>query len=317
MTRPSTAFAFALLIAVMVIAGLGVFAASDLWSVVRAQSAGDTIRVSVVATDSNGQSVRGLQRSDFSLKDDGRDVTVTSFQAVTSTQSSALGPSIVLMLGSSGMSPELTSRVQRLGRRFFDLAGDDDEISVVRFAVRQDEVAGGRSDMLMRLAEYRAAYGPPLNVKTSWDVLEAITKASDGLAEKGDGRRKALVWVGPAWVVDVIEPKLAERELIWERWVNALTATARANVSVYAIDPHGLTGRVRINPDGLIAHTGGIALENTNEWEDAVARVWQETGSYYALEYMPPRSMKPLHTVQVKSQKSDVKVRARRTRGEP
>jgi hypothetical protein len=301
----------------IVIAGVGVLAVSAWWPAMRAQSAGETLRVSVVATDSNGQSIRGLQQSDFFLKDDGRDVAVTSFQAVTSAQSSVLGRSIVLMLGSSGMRPELTARVQRVGQRFFDLAGDDDEISVVRFAVRQDEVAGSRSDMLMRLAEYRASYGPPLNAKTSWDVLEAVAKVSEGLAEAGDERRKAIVWVGPAWVVDVTEPKLAEHELIWERWVNALTATARANVSVYAIDAEGLTGRVRVNPYGLIAHTGGMALENTNEWENAVARVWQETGSYYTLEYIPARSMKSLHSVQVKSGKSGVKVRARRTRGEP
>src|SRR5262245_14496647 len=75
----------------MVIVGLAVLAGSVLFPAVRAQSAGETIRVSVVATDSNGQSVRGLQPSDISLKDDGRAVKVTSFQAVTSTQSSAQG----------------------------------------------------------------------------------------------------------------------------------------------------------------------------------------------------------------------------------
>ena len=52
-------------------------------------------------------------------------------------------------------------------------------------------------------------------------------------------------------------------------------------------------------------------------WEDAVARVWQETGSYYTLEYTSVASMRALHSVQVKSGKSDVKVRARLTRGEP
>jgi len=302
----------------IVIVALCVVTGSALWPVPRAQSVGESIRVSVVATDSKGQPVRGLQVSDFSLKDDGHSVTVTSFQAVTSAQSSAQGRSVVLMLGSSGMGPELTSRVQGLGRRFFDLAGDDDELAVVRFAVRQDvEAAGPRADMLMRLAEYRAPYGPPLNGKTSWDVLDAVAKVSDRLAEDGDARRKAIVWVGPAWVVDVTEPKLGGRELVWDRWVNALTATARANVSVYALDPAGLTGRVRINPDGLISHTGGTSLENTNDWEDAVARVWQETGSYYTLEYTPVRSMKELHSVRVTSAKSAVKVRARRTRGEP
>jgi VWFA-related protein len=283
-------------------------------AVVLAQSAVDPVRVSIVATGADGQPVRGLRQSDFVVKEDGRSVTVAAFDAVTSALSDTKGRSIVLMLGASGISPELTLRVQQIAERFYEIAGDDDEISVVRFAVGSDEVAGSRSDMRMRVAEYRASYGPPYNDKTSFDVLKAVARTADQLRDRNDGRRHAIVWIGPAWLVDVVEPPLRERELIWDDWLRALTASARADVSVYAIDPNGLTGGVRINPDGLISHTGGTALENTNEWRDAVNRIWQETGSYYTLEYVPAAGSRALHSIEVKTGRRGIKIRARRTR---
>jgi VWFA-related protein len=279
-----------------------------------AQSTLDPVRVSIVATGSDGQPVRGLRQSDFAVKEDGRGVTVTSFDAVTSAPSATRGRSIVLMLGASGISPELTLRVQQIAERFYELAGDDDEISVVRFAVSSDEVAGSRADMRMRVAEYRASYGPPHNDKTSFDVLKAVARTADQLRDRDDGRRHAIVWIGPAWLVDVVEPPLRERELIWDEWLRALTAAGRADASVYAIDPNGLTGGIRINPDGLISRTGGAALENTNEWRDAVDRVWQETGSYYTLEYVPAGGDRALHSIEVKTDRRGIKIRARRTR---
>ena len=77
----------------------------------------------------------------------------------------------------------------------------------------------------------------------------------------------------------------------------------------------GLTGSVRINPDGLIAQTGGKVFDNSNELKNAVDRIWDETGSYYRLEYEPQAgSSRELQTINVKVSKPGVQVRARKSR---
>ena len=78
---------------------------------------------------------------------------------VTASDSTPAGRSIVLLLTGAGGDDTLTATVQRIARDFISRGGANDRVSVVRIAHRNDEVAGIRDDMLMRIAEYRAPYG--------------------------------------------------------------------------------------------------------------------------------------------------------------
>jgi hypothetical protein len=109
-------------------------------------------------------------------------------------------------------------------------------------------------------------------------------------------------------------PPRREYELLWPHWVKALNVLARANASVYVIDPKGLDGRTTLSPDGLVAQTGGVQIENSNDFPTAVDRVWRETGNYYTLEYMPEERQRELHAIEVKALNPAWRVRARRSR---
>jgi len=269
------------------------------------------VELSVAVTDRDGRTVRGLTAADFSVRENGR---AMQLDRVTASDTMG-GRSIVLLLGGAGGSDELTLYAQGLAREFINRAGPDDRISVVRYAHRNDEVAGTRSDMLMRIAEYRAPFGEPFNPKTWETVLRTVTRISKQIESENRPGRSAIVWIGAPRMFDVAEPRQRNYELLWPYWVEALNATARADASLYLIDPQGLTGSVRINPDGLIAQTGGQAFDNSNEFKNAIDRVWEETGNYYRLEYDAGGSRRnELQTIQVKVDKPGIQVRARKSR---
>jgi hypothetical protein len=257
--------------------------------------------------------VRNLRAADFTLREDGKPVAVTSFAVTNAAETAGAGRSIVHVLGGQGGDPDLTLRYQLIAQKFFARAGARDTISVVRMKDEHDEVGGSKEEMLMRLAEFRAPYGEPFNPKTSETILSRIAVVSRDLPDNNPGR-KAIVCIGPAYVFDVLEPQQREYELLWPYWVKALNASARANASIYVIDPTGLNGRRTLNPDGLVNQTGGSLFENTNEFEDAVDRIWGETGAYYTLEYTSPGSKREIHSIEVKTSAGDGKVRARRSR---
>ena len=207
----------------------------------------------------------------------------------------------------------MTTRAQKIARGFVEAAGANDQVSVVRVARSQDEIAGDRQDMLMRIAEYRAPMGEPFNAKTSHEVLDLVAKVSRDLMD-AEAPRRAIVFVGSPWFYDIVDPIDREHSLVWPHWVSALTTAARANVSVYVIDPNGLGGRIRINPDGLVAQTGGDVFYNINDFNRAMDRVWRDTSSYYALEYVPDISKREIQEVSVKTTRPGLTVRARRSR---
>jgi hypothetical protein len=56
--------------------------------------------------------------------------------------------------------------------------------------------------------------------------------------------------------------------------------------------------------------TGGYAFFNTNFFERAVDRVWQEAAAYYPLSYEPGVSDDRSHQIEVRVKRRGVEVRA-------
>ena len=134
------------------------------------------------------------------------------------------------------------------------------------------------------------------------------------------GRRKALLLVGEGVDFDINEAvglagSTASAVLLDTH--DAIASASRGNVSIYAIDPRGLTtgsedlitqsstfpeqgaglqslqNELRLSQDSLrvlAANTGGFAVLNRNDFNTAFDRIVQENSQYYLLGYYSTNS---------------------------
>ena len=159
------------------------------------------------------------------------------------------------------------------------------------------------------------------------------------------GRRKSLVLFSEGIeydIYDVFNNRAASSIMADAR--EAIAAAQRANVTIFAVDPRGLTqlGDEAITiqslsddpqvdygtPRGfandllmaqeslisLAQETGGVAIVRTNDIAGGLWRIERETSRYYVLGYVADRSTAPgkFRTIEVKVRKPGLKVRARR-----
>ena len=280
-----------------------------------AASSGDLVELDVVVLDRHEQPVADLRQEDFQIKEDGRVVDVKTFTHVTALGS--LQPDderiVTLLMDDVGVGIAGTSAMQAIAQVLLSPLGRGDELSVVRLSSGSDEAFGDFHTARDRIAGYRGGIVPFSNRDTPETVLKAVTKISKQL-EAMDHRRKAIICLGLSAVCDVEDPPLGAHSVLWPHWVAALNAAARANVSVYTVDPTGLNQRSGARGIGLVKLTGGERFANSNDFERAAAAVWREASRYYLLGYWPPAGPRELHNIDVKVARKDVHLRVRRTR---
>lgn len=290
--------------------GIGALSLAGLGA--KAQTPQPDVTLSAVVLDQNGAPVTDLKPADFQVLENGKPVDVVDLNTVDPAVPDLPPRSIVLVLGASGTPPAQTVNAQKIARGFFVGPGEKDDITVVRMANRdQDLAAGDRAEMLKRVDDYRGGAGEPRH--DARDVLKLVATLSDDLRGAAAPRR-AIVFIGSPLVFDIYTPRQRQYEIEWSYWVDALTAAARANVSVYVVDANGLTGTVPINPDGLVAQTGGEVFYGTNDVTRARDQIWRDTSSYYVLKYRPAASGHELQNVSVKVTRAGTTVLARRSR---
>jgi VWFA-related protein len=271
------------------------------------------VELDAVVVDGNGP-VRGLHRDDFQVQEDGRKVAVTSFTEVSAAgiAGDADGRSVALLLddtiGAAG-----TSIMQSLARLFLSRARPVDAVAVVRLTHREDEATGPFLIARDRIDEYRSEALPYFGRETIENALQAVTSISKQL-EPIAHRRKVVICLGRRSVCD---PYLdvPESSLMWPYWRDALSAAARANVSVYVADPAGVRGDPDLG-DGLVDHTGGASFVQTNDFAHTADAIWNEAGHYYLLGYTPSARPRELHSIAVKMKPRGLHVRARLNRGD-
>jgi hypothetical protein len=179
---------------------------------------------------------------DFRVREDGRDVAVDSLAEVSSeTRNDAR--TVVLVLDDTAVDAPLTPVVQKIARMFVSRMGVSVKLSVVRFNDRSDEAVSGRERSLERIDAYTAGAVPFFGRDTLENALTKVAKISTPF-EAIEHRRKTIVAIASPRVFDVQQPPQRESSLLWDYWVSALTSASRANVSVYVVDPEGITGHV-------------------------------------------------------------------------
>jgi VWFA-related protein len=266
----------------------------------------------VVVIDRGGKPVTDLQPNEITVRENGRNVVIDSFKAVTPDAPSApgAGRAIVLLLDDLGMPSGYTAKVQQTATLLLEKAAPTDAVAVMRLGAREN-LSIDRTESLRRIKEY-ASKGDQSSGKET--ALRVAAEVSQRLMNAGM-RRKLLVWLGEPGVIDVEE--LDERgrndfPYIWQNWQQAMAITAQANVSVYAIDPIGRGGRSV--PDGFLLRTGGD-LFSAGEVSASIDRVMAESANYYLLSYKAPENnRKELRTIDVRTSRSGLQIRARKNR---
>jgi VWFA-related protein len=297
---------------------LAVSGASAAVVVVRSAQSTDSpylVELDAVVIDDSGRPVTGLRQEDFQVREDGRSVELKTFDAVIDTGDGgrSVARSIVLLLDDSGIGAGNTLTIQSIARMFVARMAAQDEFSVVRLNNRRDEAFGDRLEALMRISEYKSDALPFFGRETVENALKVFARVSRTL-EAIEQRRKALVCVGVPAVCSTMEP--ASRSSVLSRyWVDAMGAMARANASLYSLEPNGVSGSGRPVSGSIADATGGDVFRNTSDITRLIDIVRRDTGNYYLLGYWPSASKSDLHSIEVKVNKRGLRVRARRYRG--
>lgn len=174
------------------------------------------------------------------------------------------------------------------------------------------------------------------------------------------GRRKTMLLFSEGVDYDItdiirgVDQRASQASIVLDDVREAVSAAARANVSIYAIDPRGLTDMgddtiafgslgnqdnpgnglglsglrneqmmAQMNLRTLSDETGGFATVNTNQFANAFQRIVEENSTYYVLAYYPPSNKRDgkFHKIEVKTTRPGLTVRSRKgyqaPRGKP
>ena len=262
-----------------------------------------------------------------------------------------------------------TARIRAAARQFIErYVGANDMIAVVNtsgyakamqdftsnraLALRAIEGAIGNKEMSSteaRLQDYNmgggsnvsAAFNDMLRYNNARNTLRVLRNLSDYLAGMR-GRRKAVVLFSEGINYDLVDainnPHTTDVQHEMRDFVAAAT---RGNISVYTVDPRGVTSgmedaieigsmpsdgsitstqlsdELRLEHDSLrtiAEETGGFAVLNQNDYRNAFSRILDDSSSYYVLGYYPTNDKRDgrVRSVQVRVLKPGLRVRTRR-----
>ncbi len=186
----------------------------------------------------------------------------------------------------------------------------------------------------------------PRDMERGYDArmaLETIANVSNFVGSIR-GRRKAIVWFSEGIDYDIYNFQKREASTITEKMKDVIATATRSDVSIYSIDPRGLTSLAdeSINVSGgfpndpllnlsmqsfqdslrraqdslrsLSEETGGFAAVNSNDFTNAFTRVVKDNSGYYVLGYYPKDERRDgrFRRIQVKVNRPGLEVRSRR-----
>jgi VWFA-related protein len=304
----------------------------------------DAIELDAFVTDAEGNPVTDLRADDFEVLEDGRPQAITSFALVNipierterplyspsaiepDVQTNTRGEGRVYVIALDEVDPQLVPRTRLFLRRFVEQHVAANDIAAVVYLGRgrardaQDftsnrrllvqaieKFSGGFSSMPTPAAALAAS--GPLSTGENEALSRARMRSLRDLTEfmaRMRGRRKSMIYVTETLgdVFGVLDYNGGARSIGFDDLHAAITAATRGNVSIYPVDPRGLTagggsGDAEIAPEpggpAGLAHiqelraladaTGGFAVVNTNTFDEAFTRIVRENSAYYVLGF--------------------------------
>jgi VWFA-related protein len=299
-------------------------------------------------------------------------------EADVQSNARANGRVYLIVLDDLHIHPLRTSRVKAAVRRFIEQHFGTNDLAAVVFtsgrgdagqeftnnrrlllaAVDRFMGAKIRSPTLDRLEQYRRDQGMRSAEEAARrvsdpNVMERGLKARNALDSVKNlaeflagvrGRRKALLFISEGIDYEIHDPfNNPDATAIIDASRDAIGAATRANVSIYSIDPRGLTSmgeegievdsfpedpaygigpmsmldELRISQDSLRTlseETGGFAAVNRNDFGGAFERVVTENSTYYMLGYYPSNDRRDgrFRKIEVRVRRPGLQVRSRK-----
>jgi len=275
----------------------------------------DLVLVDTIVVDRSGRPVHGLRQEEFEVFEDGAPKPIESFTEISAEGGDLDGRLIVVLLDDVTVSPTLTVRVKSIARGFVERMGPRDEIGIVRLNGDTGRVTRNRAALLGKIDGYLPGVGIGFGGRWAEVTLDTIADLSAQFAA-AEHPRKTLVCIGSSYLFNVREPA-PSNGFVRPNWFDALRAAARHNVSLYVIDPRGLSAvEEGFDSGGLAMETGGLSFQ-TNMFDRAIDRVWRDAGNYYLLGYAatPERQGEKTRRIKVRTSRDGVTIRARRAIG--
>jgi VWFA-related protein len=309
------------------------------------------LTVDVQVYNKSGQAVRGLQKQDFTVLDDKQPINIVSFQAVDRNSPTASDPpsEIILVVDAVNAGFHAVTYQRSEIRKFLLQNGGKlpEPVSLVFFTDREMKTENEPSRDGNALAALYDQYETGLRVVNrsqgiygAAERYEMSIKALDSLisyAAKFPGR-KLMIWVSPGWPLlsgPRIEIDAKQEQQIFNTVVLASTALRQADITLYSIDPLGLSdfgvrttfyeefvkgapypNRVLPGDLGLqviAEQTGGLVVHTTNDLTTAVAHCAADAEAYYILSFDAPKPDHPdeLHSLAVTVDRQGASARTR------
>ena len=319
----------------------------------------EAVEIDAFVTDAQGNPIIDLTIDDFEVFEDGAPQAITSMSLVNIplereerpmhlaapiepdvfTNTGPEGRLYVIALDSVGAAYAL--RTRHFMRRFLEqhLAANDAAAIVCvtrcRGADTQDFTSNRRL-LLESIEKYSGGLGG-----SQRDRMRALRDLTEFMA-KLRGRRKTMIYItsglfageGGEDVFGVLDYRGGSRSIEFEDLHAAMAAATRGNISIYPVDPVGLSpgGSLGESEGGsslggwgvgglsqmmdmraLGEATGGFALVNSNSFQQTFERIVRENSTYYVLGYTSTNDRRDgrYRRLQVRVKRPGLQVRAR------
>ncbi|MGI9065676.1 MAG: VWA domain-containing protein [Pyrinomonadaceae bacterium] len=261
----------------------------------------DLVILNITVTDKSGQYVPGLKISDFTIFEDGKQISaelISSFSVHESPFAS------VVLLDTSGSMETRLSLARSAAIRFLDRLRIEDVAAVYKFDSKVEQVqefSGGRDLAPM-------AFG--MRAKGMTKLNDAIVDAAKALAERQE-KRKAIIVLSDG--LDTISNASSDK---------ALESALAVGASIYTVDMSATQGQGFRNQQSaatlrsLAEKSGGrfVATPGGPALRDAFASIAEELGHQYTVAYRPLNRAHDgkWRKLEVKTSRDDLIVRTRK-----
>jgi VWFA-related protein len=329
----------------------------------------DAIEIDAFVVDASGNPVTDLTVDDFELFEDGRPQEITSFTLVNIPIERAveaahgIAPDVhtnerpegrIYLIAVDEIPGVLTPRLRLYLRRFIEQHFGDNDTAAIVYAGRgsskdTQDFTSDRQMLLKSVDKLSGGFGGSdleTNQLLSGErdfLLRQRMRNLRSLTEfmaRMHGRRKSILYVSTGLGMSVFEALDYEggvRSITLEDLHATITAATRGDVSIYPLDPSGITpggditDQAVADPENTVPEpslttignqqdlrvlaetTGGFAITNSNSFDQAFTQIVKENSTYYVLGFTTttPRTDGRFHKVQIRLKRPGLQVRSR------